>query len=235
MWISPPSNLISKILSPALQLWLRSQVEAVETLEANIQGRDRQILSGYIPQVTLNSRRAIYQGLHLGTVQLRGENIRINIAQVIKGKPLKLLEPIRVSGEIQLSETDLQASLASSLLIDAFRELLVTLLTSQGISPQILEAYQIGWHEVKFSPSHFTLKGSLTDSNQIHPLLIDAGLSLIDLQTLHFDPIILTGIPQLNSDRPPALSVDLGSDVSLEALTLTEGSLLCQGNLLIRP
>ncbi len=235
MWITPPSNLISKVLSPALQLWLRSQVEAVETLEVNIQGRDRQILSGYIPQVTLNSRRAIYQGLHLGTVQLLGENIRINIAQVIKGKPLQLLEPIRVSGEIHLNEADLQASLTSNLLADAFRELLVALLASQGIAPQILEAYQISWNEVKFSPSRFTLKGSLADGNQSYPLLIDAGLSLIDPHSLHLDPITLTGISQFSSDRLSALSVDLGSDVSLEALTLEEESLWCQGKLLIRP
>ena len=82
-----PSNLISKILSPALRLWLRSQVEQAEELEIQIQGQDRQILRGYVPEVSLQTRRAIYQGLRLGQVLLQGENIHINIGQVVKGKP----------------------------------------------------------------------------------------------------------------------------------------------------
>ena len=106
------TDLISKVLSPALRLWLRSQVESVAELNFSIQGKDRQILTGYIPSISLNSSRAVYQGLHLGEVELLGENIRINIGQVLKGKPLQLLEPIQVTGQVRLDQADLEASLS---------------------------------------------------------------------------------------------------------------------------
>jgi hypothetical protein len=44
---------------------------------------------GYIPGVFLAVGKAIYQGLHLGKAQLRGENIRLNIGQVLQGKTPK--------------------------------------------------------------------------------------------------------------------------------------------------
>ncbi|MEB3160731.1 MAG: DUF2993 domain-containing protein, partial [Synechocystis sp.] len=151
------SNLIGKILAPALQLWLRSQVDGVETLDIAIDGKDRQILRGYVPRVALTSHQAIYQGLQLGRVLLKGENIRINIGQVIKGKPLQLLEPIRVSGEVQISQSHLQASLTSDLLANAFTELLIALLEQQGIAdPQaVLAPYQFQWQAIALAHQSF--------------------------------------------------------------------------------
>ena len=114
MWIRQSTDLISKVLSPAVKLWLRSQVEQVEHLNFKINGQDRQILRGYIPVVSLDSSKAVYQGLHLGDIQLQGTNIRINIGQVLRGKPLRLLEPIWLKGEVYLTTDDLQASLSSA-------------------------------------------------------------------------------------------------------------------------
>ena len=57
-------GMISTVVSPAVQFWLRSQVEAVETLQFKLRGRDRQILRGHIPTVSIAACRAIYQGLH---------------------------------------------------------------------------------------------------------------------------------------------------------------------------
>ncbi|NJL84130.1 MAG: DUF2993 domain-containing protein [Chloroflexaceae bacterium] len=90
-------------------------VGGVETLEVAIGGRNRQILGGYIPEVTLTSRGAVYQGLHFASVSLQGENIRINLAEVLRGEPLRLLEGVRVAVEAALGERDLVASLESPL------------------------------------------------------------------------------------------------------------------------
>ncbi len=60
-------------MPPAVRLFLRTQVEQIEDLEMQLQGHDRQILRGYIPGVFLAVGKAIYQGLHLGKAQLRGE------------------------------------------------------------------------------------------------------------------------------------------------------------------
>lgn len=235
------SNLIGKILAPALRLWLRSQVEAVETLDIAIDGKDRQILRGYVPRVQLTSEQAIYQGLQLGRVLLKGENIRINIGQVIKGKPLQLLEPIRVSGEVQISETHLQASLASDLLGNAFTELLVALLDQQGVADPagLLAPYRFHWQAIALTQQAFQLKGQVTDADDhTTDLLLQARLQLTDPKTLHLEDIVLTGLEGVTAIAPQALErliVDLGDDVDIEALHLSDGELSCLGRLLIRP
>ncbi len=77
MWVNTQSEIISKVLPPAVRLFLRTQVEQIEDLEMQLHGHDRQILRGYIPGVFLAVGRAIYQGLHLGKAQLRGENMAV--------------------------------------------------------------------------------------------------------------------------------------------------------------
>ncbi|MEB3309711.1 MAG: DUF2993 domain-containing protein [Snowella sp.] len=238
MPLNQPSKLISKILSPALRLWLRSQVEQAEQLDIHIEGQDRQLLRGHVPQVFLSSQRAIYQGLQLGKVLLKGENIRINMGQIIKGKPLQLLEPIRVSGEVQLAESDLQASLASEILTNAFTELLIALLELKGIDnpPERLAPYRIGWNAIALHSQSFTLVGTLTEPDKpIISLKIKAKLTLINPQTLHLKDIEIHGLGELTQEGKDDFQVDLGTDVEIESLQLNNGELSCLGRLLIRP
>ena len=96
------SKLISKLLSSAVKLYLRSQVTQVEDLQVKISGKNKQILKGYIPQVFLSCDRAIYQGLNLSQIELNGLDIAINLPEVIKKKPLRLLEPIFVEIKLKL-------------------------------------------------------------------------------------------------------------------------------------
>ncbi|MGK7942356.1 MAG: DUF2993 domain-containing protein [Crocosphaera sp.] len=231
------SRVISKVLSPAMQLWLRSQVEEVASLNISIQGSDRQILKGHVPEVILNSNQAIYQGLHLGEVQLKGENIRINIGQILRGKPLQLLEAIRVSGEVAISNENLQSSISSALLGEGFKGLLETLLENQGITDtsEFLQDYEISWEGAYLDGSYFILRGNLTHNGVTNPLVIKAKLSLIPPQTLELSDVKIQGIPNLNHYEMKTLSVDLGSDVSINSFELNTDKLVCQGELLIRP
>jgi hypothetical protein len=171
-------------------------------------------------------------------VLLRGENIRINIGQVIKGKPLKLLEPIRVSGELQISQSHLQASLTSTLLASAFAELLVALLTEQGVeNPQEqLQDYTFLWQAIALEHQSFQLKGEVQDpQGQSHDLLVQARLQLASPKTLHLEDITLLGLPAIANQNLERLTVDLGEDVDLESLDLNNGELFCLGRVLIRP
>jgi len=238
MTLNQPSKLISKILSPALRLWLRSQVEQAEQLEIEIEGGDGQLLRGHVPQVLLSSKQAIYQGLQLGRVLLRGENIRVNIGQIIKGKPLQLLEPIQVSGEVQLAETDLQASLSSAILTNAFTDLLIALLELKGVEnpTDFLASYKICWKTIALETNAFVLTGILLEQNtQAIPLKIRAELTLRNAQTLHLQEIEIIGLPALTDNHANNFQVDLGTDVEIESLQLNPGELSCLGRLLIRP
>lgn len=125
---SQGSRIASAVLSPAVQLWLRSQVQQVDELKVKIEGSDRQIFSGAIPKVTAAASGAVYKGLHLTEVALEGCGIRINLGQALKGQPLRLMESVPVAGVLRLSQADLNASLKAPLLADALSEFLRTML-----------------------------------------------------------------------------------------------------------
>ena len=122
--------LIGSILSKAIGLWLRSQVDKIDHLQLNIEGSNRSLLSGDIPGVSVAAENAIYQGLHLTQVQLQGSNIRFNLGQVLKGQPLHLLEPFFVTGNLHLNQLDLNQSLQAPILVQALNEFVLSLLIS---------------------------------------------------------------------------------------------------------
>ena len=68
---SPSKSSLSSLLSAAVRLWLRSQVEAAETLKIEFSGKNRQLLRGEIPSLDVEAAGVIYQGLHLGQVWLQ--------------------------------------------------------------------------------------------------------------------------------------------------------------------
>ena len=112
------SKIIKTILTPALKLWLNSQVEKLEALNLFIEGNDYQILNGYLPEVTLSSYRLIYKGLSLEEIKLKVNDVRINIGQILRGQSLKLLKDIRISGKVAISNESLKASIPSNILQD---------------------------------------------------------------------------------------------------------------------
>lgn len=235
---SKKSRIISKVLSPAVQLWLRSQVEQVETLEFKISGGDRQILSGHIPTVSITASRAVYKGLHLSQLELEGTGIRVNLSQVIKGKPLRLLEPVPVGGQMLILATDLAASLQAPMLSNAVAEFLSTLLKSDGIPNSVddLKDRQISWQQVDINEGQLTVFGTLTDALlQATPVVIRAGLQLASPQVLMLNPLQI----QLSPTSVPLIldgfQVDLGSQVVLQELALTSGQLVCRGRLMVLP
>ncbi|XLQ11840.1 MAG: DUF2993 domain-containing protein [cyanobacterium endosymbiont of Epithemia adnata isolate EadnSB Bon19] len=237
MWIRQSSNIISKVISPAVQLWLRSQLDHVDTLEIKIQGSDSQILGGYIPEILIKTKGVIYQGLHLNQADITGKNIRINIGQMIKGNPLRLLEPVQIFGEVKLTENDLQASLTSVLLGDAFQELLIALLAYQGVSDprQILDHYEITWQEVNLSQLSFVLQGLVAKNEVSTQILIEGQLELMSSQSLRLILLNIEGLSEFIDNSLDKLELDLGPDVVIESLSLGNNKLFCRAQFLIRP
>lgn len=237
MPVSPKTNIISSVLPPAIKFWLRSQVEQIEELDLRITGQDGQIIKGYIPSVSLSSHKAVYRGLHLRKLNLQGDNIRINIGQVLKGKPLQLLEPIPITGEIRFVEEDINTSLSSPLLSNACTDLLILLLKFQGIKDAkvLLFAYQIEWQKVTMGDNLFTLEGfSIDQQGNKSSLRISAGLKLAPPNTLWFFPKTIQLMPEFSHVTFQAFQIDLGSDVALDKINLTEGLLICYGQVMIR-
>ena len=104
-------SVVSSVLIPIIKLWLRSQVEHIENLEIEIAGKSRQILSGDIPKATVTGVNVKYQGLAVTHIDLYAEAIHLNIGQILRGETLRLLDPICVTMDVDLSPADLQSCL----------------------------------------------------------------------------------------------------------------------------
>lgn len=223
------SQIISKILSPALGLWLKSQVERLEALEIEIAGADRAIIRGELESVFLASRQVVYQGLALGQVQLKGEKIRLNLNQVIKGQPLRLLEPVPVAAQISLEESQLRASLSSALLCEALTDLLFAI-----CHPNY--QHQVYWQDATLAQEQVTLTGTLIAQNQKRAsLMIRSGVAIANPHTLRLQHLQVTTVPKLFTTHLSEFELDLGTDVELKEISLAPGRLFCSGCLNIRP
>lgn len=225
------SRIISKVLSPAVRLWLRSQVEQVSNLEVEISGSDRSLLAGQIERISISATRAVYQGLHLSQLTLVGQNIWINLSQVLRGKPLRLLKPVSVTGELLLDESDLNTSLRSPLLTNALTELLTTLLPTTYTGSQ-----QLSCHKITINNEQLIINATLaTDTINPKLVVISTGLQLSSCHELQLvQPQIQTevGFSSLNLDN---FKFDLGKEVDIQELTLVSGQLIFRGRINVLP
>lgn len=234
------SRLISKALRPAVQLWLRSQVEQVEALQVEITAGDRQILSGYIEQVTLSAKNAIYQGLVLNQVELTGQNIRVNAGQVVRGKPFRLLEPIRIAGSVLLEAADLNASLNAPLLKAGVTEFLQTLLQSGAAGISSNRDLNLQNLTIQLRSQQVVLGATLvSDSGNETPIAIRTGFAIAAPNLLKL--VNPQWLPHATAKRGLPLSdldgytFNLGNETEIHELAIDPEKVTCHGRLIVLP
>jgi len=229
---SQGSRIASAVLSPAVQFWLRSQVQQVDELKVKIEGSDRQIFSGAIPKVTAAASGAVYKGLHLTEVALEGCGIRINLGQALKGKPLRLMESVPVAGVLRLSQADLNASLKAPLLGDALSEFLRTMLPLTDREKSLkLQNSQIAIEAGVLTLSATILRAG---GRQI-PLVLRTGLRMASGRELMFEAPEIEMDGELKSSDFNGFKIDFGSEVEIEELILSPGEIVCRGGIRVLP
>lgn len=236
---SRQSQMIQNVLSAAVKLWLRTQVESVAQLQVNIEAGDRLLIAGLIPRISLSADKAVYQGLHLSHLQLIAEGISINLPQIVRGKPLRLQAPVPVVGQVQLESADLLAGLQSedSLLSRALTDLLCQLLTSNSkINPQIIVNRAPHWHEIALSTGGFTVTGSLLDINgNVAPMVIRSGVQLASNHELQLYPLDIQMPLDIRVPNRESFQIDLGKEVEIQELTLSPGLAVCHARVKVMP
>ena len=229
---SQGSRIASAVLSPAVQLWLRSQVQQVDELKVKIEGSDRQIFSGAIPKVTAAASGAVYKGLHLTEVALEGSGIRINLGQALKGQPLRLMESVPVAGVLRLSQADLNASLKAPLLGDALSEFLRTMLplTDREKSLKLQNS------QIAIEAGVLTLSAAIwrAGGRQI-PLVLRTGLRMASGRELMFEAPEIEMDGELKSSDFNGFKIDFGPEVEIEELILSPGEIVCRGGIRVLP
>lgn len=240
---APPargSRLISRLLPPAIRLWLHSQLDHIEGLEFAIDGSDRQILGGYLPAVTVAARQAVYQGLHVSQAEVSAAAIRMNLPQVLRGKPLRLLQPFPVEGQVTVLADDLRASLRSPLLGEGLKQAL-TLLLAQADTPN-LEAWlgedAAAEVDIALAIDQLTLRwpGAAPTADS---LVLTMGLAMKEGRWLCLRQPVVTLLPATGDPPPPLaleeITFDLGPEVDIRELAITPAGIDLVGTVRVIP
>ncbi|PZO20026.1 MAG: hypothetical protein DCF25_07425 [Leptolyngbya foveolarum] len=248
------SRIIGRVLPAAVRLWLRSQLENVGDLNIQLDGRDREIISGRLPKVAVTATNAVYQGIFLGTVNLSAEDIRINIGQVVRGKPLRLLQAFPVMGEVALSAQDLSASMRSPLLLEGLTDFWRGLARSPQLAEEIRNRYgplsldpNVTLHDATVALADQCVGMSFYPRSQGEttkiPVVIGAKLSVVSGHIL----LILSAkwLTELSELADPTQGVaiqslegfqwDLGKDTQISQLAIHPEQLQCTGQLQVNP
>ncbi len=230
--------IIDKLLASTVKLYLRSQVEKIKNLKVKITAKDRQILSGELPQVFIAANSAVYQGIYLRQLEVTGNKIRFNLPEILERKPLKLLEPITVNIQALLAESDLQASLASDLFLSGLADFWQELLSQQtATTGEKLTSYSaIEWQQITLQDNLVIMAGNLQTAEEIDVLIkITTNLHLPDSQTLVINLLDIQGIPELMGETWQPLKFDLGDDVAIVDLSISQNKLFASGEIKIFP
>ena len=229
-------RVITRLLSAAVKFYLRSQVERVEDLQVKITGKNRQILQGYIPQVFLACQQGVYQGLHLREVELNGANIAINLAEVRKKQPLRLLEPIVVDLKLSLNANDLIASLDSALLQSGLSDLWQIILAASPTTyiDKRSQDTAIKWDRIAIADNKLELAGTYQNStSKDNHLQVSTEISLSNNHTLCLFPLTIHDGMETINESTEKVEIDLGCDVAIEQLTIESTQILCLGKITI--
>ncbi len=228
--------MITKLLSTAVKLYLRSQVSQVEDLQVKISGKNRQIITGYIPQVFLSCKKGIYQGLHLREIEVNGDNIAVNLPEVLKKKPLKLLEPIIVAVKLGLDGNDLFNSLDSELLQSGLTDIWKIILESERevLRDFPLVGFNIEWNNIAIANQELNFSGTYQDNtNKEKKLILSTGVFLCNSHTLCLSPLKIANDSDSIAELIEKVEIDLGKDVYLEKLVVASQQILCSGKITV--
>ena len=223
-------RIITKVLTSAIKLWLRTQLSQVSHLEVQIKASDRQLLSGRIPGVFISASHAVYQGIYITQIELCAENIQLNVASILKGQPLQLLEIVPVVGKLIVEEQDLNNSLSSPLLLTAVNDVLVKLLAEYRLNSK-----SITWRKITLDNQLLILHGiPISDADGAF-FDIYLGLELLNGQELQLTQVQIKSHQGVLLDRNSPYIINLGTDVDIQEISLIPEQLTCYGRINVHP
>ena len=223
-------KIITKVLTSAIKLWLRTQLNQVSHLEVQIEASDRQLLSGCIPGVLISASNAVYQGLHITQIELQAEKIQLNVASILKGQPLQLSAIVPVVGKLIITEQDLNNSLSSPLLLTAINDVLILLLPEYSLNSKA-----INWRKITLDNQVLILYGIPISDQDGAFFNIYLGLELLNGQELQLTQIQVKTDQEVLLEKNSPYMINLGTDVDIEKISLIPEQLFCSGRINVNP
>ena len=223
-------RIITKVLTSAIKLWLRSQLNQVSHLQVQIEASDGQLLSGCIPGVLIAASNAVYQGIYITQIELQAEKIQLNVASILKGQPLQLSAIVPVVGKLIMTEPDLNKSLSSPLLLTAINDLLITVIPQSGINFKSLS-----WRKITLDNQLLILHGITISDRQETFFNIHLYLKLLNGQELQLTQVEIKSDEEVILEGYAPDIINLGTDVDIKEISLIPGQLICYGRININP
>ena len=223
-------KIITKVLTSAIKLWLRTQLNQVSHLEVQIEASDRQLLSGCIPGVLISASNAVYQGLHITQIELQAEKIQLNVASILKGQPLQLSAIVPVVGKLMITEQDLNNSLSSPLLLTAINDVLILLLPEYSLNSKA-----INWRKITLDNQVLILHGIPISDQDGAFFNIYLGLELLNGQELQLTQVQVKTDQEVLLEKNSPYMINLGTDVDIEKISLIPEQLFCSGRINVNP
>ncbi|MEO1003592.1 MAG: DUF2993 domain-containing protein [Cyanobacteria bacterium J06638_7] len=103
---------VLRLLSGALQLWLRQQCSRVDSLEIRLQASAGDLLRGRLAGVRVKARGVHYDSLRLELVDLSTGALQIQMGSVWRGRAVQLLDSFAIQGLVSFTAAGLNHSLA---------------------------------------------------------------------------------------------------------------------------
>ena len=223
-------RIITKVLTSAIKLWLRIQLNQLSHLEVQIEASDRQLRSGYIPGVSISASNAVYQGLRVTQIELEAEKIQLNVAAILKGQPLQLSAIVPVVGKLIITAQDLNNSLSSPLLLTAINDGMIPLLAEYSLNYPF-----ITWEKITLDNQVLILHGIPISETEGAFFNIHLGLELRNGQELQLTQVQVKTDQEVLLERNSPYMINLGTDVDIEKISLLPEQLTCYGRININP
>lgn len=199
-------------------------------LQVEIVAGDRQMLAGVVPSVAVAAQKIVYRGIAVHQVELLAKQITINLKQVVRGKPLQLLQPVMININARMTSTDLDSSLTAPFFNKAITDLVKQILASAD------QNWSIQWQSAAIQAHQVVLQGQVQKSpNQPVPISIQTGIELVTGRALRLTPLLINCELDLPGSDLRSYEIDLGDQVNLQELTLQADELLCNGEIQVNP
>lgn len=101
-------NPVLNLVRHGLQLWLRSQCDALDHLHLDLAGTPEGLLRGRLDAVHLQARGMIWGAFRLSRATITCQDLQLDPGRLRPGQPMALSAPLNVTLDVWCSAADLQ-------------------------------------------------------------------------------------------------------------------------------
>lgn len=102
------ARAILNLVRHGLQLWLRSQCDALDHLQLDLKGTSEGLLRGHLEAARLQAQGIVWGAFRLSRAIVTCQDLQLDLGRLRPGQPMALAAPLNVTLEVWCSAADLQ-------------------------------------------------------------------------------------------------------------------------------